>query len=104
MILRRISLAFKMAWFGFCQPDFLTEQVFVCMAKMLEHAMMVANNDKPYTVHLMMGEKRIVSCWMYPGLSKNPIDRITELLNEIDELKEATQQIQIKPFGVSNDK
>jgi hypothetical protein len=48
----------------------------------------VMEDDKPYTTHLMMGDKRIVSFWMYPGLSKNPTDRITELLNEIEALKE----------------
>ena len=92
MFFRRIELAFKLAWFGFCQPDLLGEQVFVTMSHLLQHALMVAKQDRPFTTHLMMGDKRIVSFWMYPGLSKNPVDRITELLSEIDALKEAAQQ------------
>lgn len=89
MIFRRIELAFKLAWFGFCHPDLLGEQVFVTMGKLLEHAFNVAKQDRPFTTHLMMGGKRIVSFWMYPGLSKNPVDRITELLDEVDALKES---------------
>ena len=92
MLFRRISCAFNMFWFGFRHPDFLTEQTFVAMAKLFEHILKCANDDKPYQTHLFMGGHRIVSMWSYPGLSKNPIDRITDLLGEIDALKESAQQ------------
>jgi hypothetical protein len=90
-LFNRILLAFKLFYFGFCHPDFLTERVFVVMAKFFELALMVVNKDKPFTTHLYMGEKRVVSFWMYPGLSKNPVDRIAELLSEVEALKEAAQ-------------
>jgi len=86
-IINRFAMMFKMAWFGFCNPDLLTEQIFKVLAQMLEYAIKTLNSNHPYITHLQMNDKRIVSFWMYPGLEKNPTDRITELLTEIDELK-----------------
>jgi hypothetical protein len=40
-----------------------------------------------------MNDKRIVSFWMYPGFVKNPVDRITELLAEIEELKNLLHEL-----------
>lgn len=77
-----------MFWIGFLNPEISTEQAFVNIAKLFECALKVANEDKPFITHLIMNDKRIVSFWMYPGLSKNPTDRITELNNEIESLKE----------------
>lgn len=90
MIIKRIIFAFKMFWFAFCQNDLFAEKIFVSMATLFENALKVMIDDKPHTTHLMMGDKRIVSFWMYPGMAKNPVDRINELLNEIDALKEVT--------------
>jgi hypothetical protein len=91
MVIKRISSAFKLFLFGFYHPSFLNEQIFVTMAEFFEIAIKVATNDKPFTTHLYMWDKRIVSFWMYPGLAKNPVDRITELLHEIEGLKEALE-------------
>lgn len=60
------------------------ENLFVLHKKLLETAI----NDKPYRSEVYMNGNRIVSFWMYPGLSKNPIDRIGELIKENEELKE----------------
>ena len=92
MSFRKITCAFKMFWFGFNHSDFLTEQSFVAMSKLFESIFKCVNDDKPYSAHLYLGKHRLASFWMYPGLSKNPIDRITDLLSEIDALKEAVQQ------------
>lgn len=88
MFFRRFAIAFKLALFGFLHPELFAENIFVMMSGLLENCFKVVNEDKPYTTHLLMGDKRIVSFWMYPGLSKNPTDRIIELLNEINALKE----------------
>ena len=88
----RIVCAFKMFWFGMRHGDVLTESAFNALAKLLDAAMFVANHDRPYTTHMMLGGKRIVSFWMYPGMAKNPVDRISELLNEVDALKAQPQR------------
>jgi len=92
MLFRNIICAFKMFWFGLWHPDFLSEHIFVAMSKLFEFTLEVAKKDRPFCTHLYMDKHRIVSFWAYPGLSKNPVDRITELLSEIDALKEAAQQ------------
>ena len=92
MLFRKTICAFKMFWFGFTHPDFLTEQAFVAMSKLFELCFKCVNDDKPYCTHLYLGEHRIASLWIYPGLSKNPIDRIGDLQSEIAALKEAAQQ------------
>jgi hypothetical protein len=91
MLFLKITCAFKMFWFGFGHSDFLTEQTLTVMARLFDHIMKTVNDDKPYCTHLYISEHRIASLWSYPGLSKNPIDRITELLSEITALKEAAQ-------------
>lgn len=92
MLFRKIACAFKMFWFGLTHSDFLTEQTFVAMAKLFEYILKCVNDDKPYCTHLYIDKHRIASLWVYPGLSKNPIDRIQDLLSEIDALKEAALQ------------
>lgn len=92
MLFRKITCAFKMFWLGFTHPDFLTEQAFVALSKLFEFMMQCVIDDKPYRTHLYLGDKRVASLWIYPGLSKNPTDRIEELLSEIAALKEAAQQ------------
>ncbi len=92
MLFRKILCALKMFWFGFGRSDFLTEQIFVAMAKLFEYVLKCVNDDKPYCTHLYIDKRRIASLWVYPGLSKNPIDRIQELLGEIDKLKEVALQ------------
>ncbi len=92
MLFRKITCAFKMFWFGFTHPDFLTEQAFVSMSKLFELCFKCVNDDKPYCSHLYLGGHRIASLWIYLGLSKNPIDRIADLLGEIAALKETAQQ------------
>jgi hypothetical protein len=92
MLFRKMFSALKMFCFGWQQTDLLTEQAFVAMSKLFEHIFQCVNDDRPYSTHLYLGGKRVASMWMYPGLSKNPIDRITDLLSEIAELKEAVQQ------------
>ena len=87
--MKRIKIALKLFWFGITNPEiFMSEQIFKIMAAILEHALNVADKDRPFTTHLFLADRRIVSFWMYPGLSKNPIDRIAELIDEIEELKE----------------
>jgi hypothetical protein len=92
MSFRNIVCAFKMFWFGLWHPDFLNEQIFVAMSKLFEFTLEVSTKNRPFCTHLYMSDKRIVSLWAYPGISKNPVDRITELLREIDALMEAAQQ------------
>jgi hypothetical protein len=87
--MKRLFIGIKLFWFGFTHPNLFSEMMFVNMAKILEHALMVATEGMPFTTHLFLDKKRIVSFWMYPGLNKNPVDRITELLGEIEALKEA---------------
>lgn len=94
--MKRIILAIKLFWFGLKNPDLLSETVFINMAKMLEMALMVANKDKPYTCHLMLADKRLVSFWMYPGINKNPVDRITELIGEVEALKELSERVAVQ--------
>jgi len=90
-MLRRILCGFKLFWFGIKSPDLFTERLFTVFAEMFEAAIETVNTNAPHVTHLSVGEKRIVSFWMYPGLSKNPVDRITELLEEIDVLKGLVQ-------------
>ena len=92
MSFHKITCAFKMFWFGFNHSDFLTEQAVVDMSKLFEYIFKCVNDDKPYCTHLYLGGHRIASLWVYPGLSKNPIDRIADLHSEIAALKEAAQQ------------
>ena len=86
-IIRSLAIAIKLAWIGFHKPDLFTQQIFVAFAQLFENALKVVEENRPYSTHLMMGDRRIVSFWMYPGLSKNPVDRITELVDEIEALK-----------------
>ena len=89
--MKRITMAIRLFWFGLTHPDLFSESVFVAMAKILELAVLVTGKDKPFTTHLFLGKKRIASFWVYPGLNKNPVDRITELIGEVEALKEAAQ-------------
>lgn len=89
MLFRKIICAFKMFWFGLHKTDFLDVQNVVAMSKLYEHILKTARDNKPYQTHLYIGGNRVVSLWAYPGLSKNPIDRITDLLSEVTVLKEA---------------
>jgi hypothetical protein len=82
MLFRKIVCAFKLFWLGFTHPDFLTEQTIVAMSKIFEFMMQCVTEDKPYCTHLYLGQKRVASLWIYPGLSKNPTDRIQDLLSE----------------------
>ena len=92
-IINRLAMMFKMAWFGFCNSDLLTEQIFISFARMFENALKVLDSNSPAVTHLQMNDKRIVSFWMYPGFVKNPVDRITELLAEIEELKNLLHEL-----------
>ncbi len=89
MLFRKMTCAFKMFWFGFTHPDLLTKQAFVAMSKLFELCFKCDNDDKPYCAQLYFGGRRIASLWIYPGLSKNPIDRIRDLQREIAALREA---------------
>ncbi len=91
-MLKRIILFFKMGWFGFCNPQLLTGEALTPMAKILELALTVTDSNCPRLTHLYMGYNRVASFWVYPGLSKNPVDRIDELVKEVDALKVAAQQ------------
>ena len=102
MLFRKITCAFKMFWFGFVHSDFLTEQTVVAMAKLFEFMMQCVTEDKPYSTHLYFSKKSIASLWIYPGLSKNPIDRIDDLHSEIDALKEAVLQPTTAPSREMN--
>lgn len=91
--MQRIKMAFKLFWFGLTHPElFISETVFKNMASILEHTLMVSEKDRPFTTHLFLGKNRLVSFWMYPGLNKNPVDRITELIGEVEALKEVAVQ------------
>ena len=89
--MRGIVCGLKMFWFGLWHRELFDEHIFTTMSKLLEAALLVSTKDRPKVTHLFLNNKRIVSFWMYPGLSKNPVDRIQELLNEIDALKEITK-------------
>lgn len=91
MLFRKIICALKMLWFGFHKADFLVEQNFVAMATLYEHIIKTVTDDRPYQTHLFINNNRVASLWCYPGLSKNPTDRITELLSEITALKESVE-------------
>lgn len=86
ILLRKIVCAVRMCWFGFCHSDILTEDIFKSMVKLFEFIFKCIEDDKPYSIHLSIGENRLASLWIYPRI-KNPIDRITDLQNEIDSLK-----------------
>jgi hypothetical protein len=87
-MLQRILLPFKLFWFGCHRAGLFGENTFISLSKLLEYILKVSIEDKPFLTHVTIGEKRIVSLWAYPGVSKNPIDRIAELLQEIEALKE----------------
>jgi hypothetical protein len=77
-----------MFWFGLYHVDLMTGPTLTAMAKLFEYILKCANDDKPYATHLYIGDNRVASMWIYPGIDKNPIDRITELRDEINALKE----------------
>ena len=91
-IIKRFILGIKLFWFGVTKAELFSENVFNVMAKLFENVLMVAEKDKPFTTHLFINKDRIVSFWMYPGIHKNPTDRIVELLGEIDALKEVAAE------------
>ena len=84
----RILLPFRLFLFGLKNNALFGETMFIVMSKLLEYVLKVSLEDKPFSTNLMLGEGRIVSLWAYPGVGKNPVDRIHELLKEIDSLKE----------------
>lgn len=81
----------KLFWVALTHPEPLSADMFMNMLKMNEMALLVAEVNSPRITHLYMNKNRIVSFWMFPGLSKNPTDRITELLDEIEALKSQVQ-------------
>jgi hypothetical protein len=82
----------KLFWVALTHPEPLSADMFMNMLKMHEFAITVASEKSPRVTHLYMNKQRIVSFWMYPGLSKNPTDRIAELLEEIESLKEVIER------------
>lgn len=62
--------------------------MFENLFKLHEKLLKTATDDKLYRSEVYMNGNRIVSFWMYPSISKNPIDRIAELIKENEELKD----------------
>ena len=92
--MRRLFAGFRMFMLGLKHPDVLGEKTFKALAKILEMSLLCVDEEKPYCTHLFIGDSRIASLWIYPGLSKNPVDRISELLKEIEELKKIATEVQ----------
>lgn len=66
----------------------ISAEMFENLFKLHEKLLKTATDDKLYRSEVYMNGNRIVSFWMYPSISKNPIDRIAELIKENEELKD----------------
>lgn len=84
----RVLYGMKLFWYGVVHYDLFAMTTFTGMAGILEMALKTAADNKPYITHLFMGKTRVVSFWTYPGIEKNPTDRITELVNELEATRE----------------
>lgn len=96
-IIRRVLYGFRLFWYGMTHYQLFELRMFTVMSKVMEAALKASSENRPYTTHLFLGEKRIVSLWMYPGMSTTPVDRIEELAKEVEALKEAAQEFTTRP-------
>ena len=83
----KLSLKWRLFLFCIRNQNLFAESMFANMSSLLEYIMKVAIEDKPFSTEIFLDGNKIVSLWAYPGVSKNPVDRISELLQEIEMLK-----------------
>lgn len=87
-ILFKLRTAIKLFFVCLFHEEKISAEMFVNLFELHKKLLKTAKDNRAYRSAVYMNGNRIVSIWMYPGLSKNPVDRIEELIKENEELKE----------------
>lgn len=84
----KFKTAVKIFFICLFHKEKMSGEMFENLFKLHEILLKTAMYNKPYRSAVYMNDNRIVSLWMYPGISKNPVDRIEELIKENEKLRE----------------
>lgn len=93
--IRTVALLIRIGW---QRPGMFTVGTFQSMSKLMEILLKVANEGEPMMTKLatvIANEQHdLVTVWAGKGANANPYDRIVQLREEIDELKQHLKERQ----------